>query len=87
MGCHSLLQGIGIKPRSPALQADSFLSEPPETQFDCLYNGDIWDFLDGPMVKTVSFPQMYRTDFWTLWEKARMGCLERAASKRVHYQG
>ena len=29
-GCHSLLQGIsGIKPRSPALQADSLSSEPP----------------------------------------------------------
>ena len=22
---------------------------------------------------------MYRTDFWTLWEKARMGCFERTA--------
>ena len=21
--------------------------------------------------------QMYRTDFWTLWEKARVGCFER----------
>ena len=27
--------------------------------------------------------QMYRTDFWTLWEKARVGCFERTASKRV----
>ena len=25
---------------------------------------------------------MYRTDFWTLWEKARVGCFERTASKR-----
>ena len=23
--------------------------------------------------------QMYRTDFWTLWEKARVGCFERTA--------
>ena len=22
---------------------------------------------------------MYRTDFWTLWEKARVGCFERMA--------
>ena len=33
MGCHAFLQGIkpsqGIKPRSPKLQADSLLSEPP----------------------------------------------------------
>ena len=26
---------------------------------------------------------MYRTDFWTLWEKARVGCFERTASKRI----
>ena len=26
---------------------------------------------------------MYRTDFWTMWEKARVGCFERTASKRV----
>ena len=33
VGCHALFQGIfpslGIKSRSPALQADSILSEPP----------------------------------------------------------
>ena len=23
--------------------------------------------------------QMYRTDFWTLWEKVRVGCFERTA--------
>ena len=31
--------------------------------------------------------QMYRTDFWTLWEKVRVGCFERTASKHVHYLG
>ena len=30
---------------------------------------------------------MYRTDFWTLWEKARVGCSERIALKQVYYQG
>ena len=30
---------------------------------------------------------MYRTDFWTLWEKARMGCFKRTASKHVYYLG
>ena len=24
---------------------------------------------------------MYRTDFWTLWEKARVGCFERTTLK------
>ena len=28
---------------------------------------------------------MYRTVFWTLWEKARVWCFERIASKHVHY--
>ena len=27
-----------------------------------------------------------RTDFWTLWEKARVGWSERTASKHVYYQ-
>ena len=30
---------------------------------------------------------MHRTDFWTLWEKARVGCFERTASKHVYYLG
>ena len=30
---------------------------------------------------------MYRTDFWTLWEKARVGCFRRTASKHVYYLG
>ena len=30
---------------------------------------------------------MDRTDFWTLWEKARVGCFERTASKHIYYLG
>ena len=30
---------------------------------------------------------MYRTEFGTLWEKARVGCFERTASKHVYYLG
>ena len=30
---------------------------------------------------------MYRTDFWTPWEKARVGCFKRIASKHVYYLG
>ena len=30
---------------------------------------------------------MYRTDFWTLWEKVRMGCFKRTALKHVYYLG
>ena len=31
--------------------------------------------------------QMYRTDVWTLWKKARVGWSERIALKQVYYQG
>ena len=30
---------------------------------------------------------MYRTDFWTLWEKRRVGCFKRTALKHVYYLG
>ena len=30
---------------------------------------------------------MYRTVFWTLWEKARVGCFKRTALKHVYYLG
>ena len=30
---------------------------------------------------------MYRTEFWTLWEKARVGCFERTALKHVAQVG
>ena len=31
--------------------------------------------------------QKYGTDFWTLWEKARVGYFKRTASKHVYYLG
>ena len=30
---------------------------------------------------------MYGTDFWTLWEKARVGCFKRTALKHVYHLG
>ena len=42
---------------------------------------------DNPICKTEKGTQMYRTDFGTLWEKARVGCFKRTASKHVYYQG
>ena len=29
--------------------------------------------------------QMYKRDFWTLWEKARVKCFERTALKHIYY--
>ena len=42
---------------------------------------------DSPICKTEKETQIYRTDFWTLWEKARVGCFKRTASKHVYYLG
>ena len=42
---------------------------------------------DNPICKTEKEIQMYRTEFWTLWEKARVGCFKRTASKQVYYLG
>ena len=42
---------------------------------------------DNPICRTEKETQMHRTDFWTLWEKARMGCSERTALKQVYHQG
>ena len=44
----------------------------------------IWkDGNDNPICKTEEETQMYGTDSWTLWEKARVGCFKRTASKRI----
>ena len=49
--------------------------------------GILKDGNDNPIYKTEKETQMYRTDFWTLWEKVRVGCAERIALKQVYYQG
>ena len=48
----------------------------------CLFDGN-----DDPVCRTEKETQMYRTDFWSLWEKARVGWSERTALKHVYYQG
>ena len=42
---------------------------------------------DNSICKTEKERQMYRTDFWALWEKASVGCSERIVLKQVNYQG
>ena len=37
--------------------------------------------------RTEKETQMYRTVFKTPWEKARVGCFKRTASKHVYYLG
>ena len=47
--------------------------------------GILKDDNDNPICKTEKETQMYRIVFWTLWEKARVGCFKRTASKHVYY--
>ena len=49
--------------------------------------GILKDGNDNLISKTETETRMYRTDFGTLWEKARVGCYERTALKQVYYQG
>ena len=47
--------------------------------------GILKDGNDDPICETAKDTQMYRTDFWTLWEMARVGWFERRALKHVYY--
>ena len=37
--------------------------------------------------KATDLALISKTDFWTLWKKARVGCFKRTASKHVYYLG
>ena len=40
---------------------------------------------DDPICETAKETQMYRTAFWTLWEKARVGWFEKIVLKHLYY--
>ena len=40
---------------------------------------------DNPVSETAKKTQMYRTVFWTLWERERVGRFWRMALKHVKY--
>ena len=71
----------------PIIQSE--VSQKDKDQYSILTHiyGIQKDGNDNPICKTEKETQMDRTDFWTLWEKARVGCSERTASKHVYYQG
>ena len=52
----------------------------------CVTFYGVLNCLCSPICKTEKETQMYRTNFWTLWEKARVGWSERTVSKHVYYQ-
>ena len=63
----------------PIIQSE--VSQKPKDQYSILTHvyGILKDGNNNPICRTEKETQMYRTDFWTLWEKARVGCFERTA--------
>ena len=57
----------------PIIQSE--VSQKDKHQYSILMHiyGIYKDCNDNPICKTEKETQMYRTDFWTLWEKARVG--------------
>ena len=70
----------------PIIQSE--VSQKEKHQYSILMHiYGIWkDGNDNPICKTEKETQMYRTDFWTLWEKARVGWSEITELKYVFYQ-
>ena len=73
--------------REPIIQSE--VSQKDKDQYSILMHiyGIFKNGNDNPICKTEKERQMYRTDFGTMWEKARVGCYERIPLKQVYYQG
>ena len=58
----------------PIIQSE--VSQRDKDQYSILMHiyGILKDGNDNPICKTEKETQMYRTEFWNLWEKARVGC-------------
>ena len=71
----------------PIIQSE--VSQKDKDQYSILTHiyGILKDGNNNTICKTEKETQMYRTDFWTLWEKVRVGCSERIALKQVYYKG
>ena len=67
----------------PIIQSE--VSQKDKHQYSVLTHiyGILKDGNDNPICKTEKETQMYRTEFLTLWEKARVGFSERTALKQV----
>ena len=69
----------------PIIQSE--VSQKDKHQYSILMHtyGILKDGNNNPICKTEKETQMYRTDFWALWEKVRVGCSDRTALKQVYY--
>ena len=70
----------------PMIQSE--VSQKDKHQYSILRHiyGTLKNGNDNPICKTEKETQRYRTDFWILWEKARVGWSERIALKHVYYE-
>ena len=69
----------------PIIQSE--VSQKEKHQYSILVHiHGIWkDGNDNPIYETAKETQMYRTVFWTLWERVRVGRFGRMALKHVYY--
>ena len=87
---HTLNSGKSVLMRwmklEPIIQSE--VSQKDKDQYSILTHiyGILKDGNDNPICRTEKETQMYRTNFWTLWEKVRVGWSERIALKQVYYQ-
>ena len=84
----NIFESVLIRWMKLELITQSEVSQKEKHQYSILMHmyGIYKDGNDNPICKTEKEAQMYRTDFWTLWEKARVGWSERTALKHVYYQ-
>ena len=71
----------------PIIQSEVSQKDKDQYSIPSHIYGILKDGNTNPICKTEKETQMYRTDFWTLWEKARVGYSERTVLKQVYYQG
>ena len=57
----------------PILQSEVSQKDKYQYSMLTLIYGFLKDGNDNPICRTEKETQIYRTDFWTLWEKARVG--------------
>ena len=57
----------------PVIQSEVSQKDKDPIQYTNTYIWNLEDGNDNPMCKTKNETQMYRTDFWILWEKAGVG--------------
>ena len=71
----NIFESVLIRWMKLELITQSEVSQKEKHQYSILMHmyGIYKDGNDNPICKTEKETQMYRTDFWTLWEKARVG--------------